>query len=288
MAGEGDSFLVARNPDEQSTLPYLVRIPLEGGIVLKARETWPRAARVYWHPLEGEDWPEAAEIVDEAAIRHCARRGSAIDLVLERTRNNRAQFVYTHLRGRPAIFWQTAKVVRQARPGVRVPARRAAGLHRLEVEVDTRERYPYRFASRAVERTRTALPAGDYAVRGPDGRLVASVERKTLPDLSTSLIDATLNFTMADLAALPAAAVVVEGRYSAIFKLEHVEPGWLAELVARLAVRYPSVPVVWAENRKLAEEWTWRFLAGAAAERGRESRARDSRSEDDPGIGRLR
>ncbi len=73
---------------------------------------------------------------------------------------------------------------------------------------------------------------------------------------------------MAELAALPAAAVVVEGRYSAIFKLEHVESGWLAELVARLAVRYPSVPIVWAENRKLAEEWTWRFLAGAAVELG--------------------
>ena len=93
MAGDGDSFLVVRNPDEQSTLPYLVRIPLEGGIVLKARETWPRAARVYCHPLEGEDWPAAPEVLDEAAVRHCARRGSAIDLVLERTRNNRAQFV---------------------------------------------------------------------------------------------------------------------------------------------------------------------------------------------------
>ena len=149
-----------------------------------------------------------------------------------------------------------------------MPARRAAGLGTLEIEVDTREQYPYRFTSRAVERLRTALPAGDYAVRGPDGRLVACVERKTLPDLSTSLIDATLNFTMAELAALPAAEVVVEGRYSSIFKLEHVEPGWLAELVARSAVRYPSVPIVWAENRKLAEEWTWRFLAGAAAELG--------------------
>lgn len=272
----GDNFLVARNPDERSTLPYLLRIPLDGGLALKARETWPRAARVYCHPLE-EDWPLAAEIVDEVAVRHCARRGSAIDLVLDRVRNNRAQFVYTRLRGRQAIFWQTAKVVRQARPGVRVPARRAGGLRRLEIELDTRERYPYRFASRPVERTHTALPAGDYAVRGPDGRLLACVERKTLPDLATSLTDGTLNFAMAELAALPAAAVVVEDRYSSIFKLEHVEPGWLAELVARLAVRYPSVPIVWAESRKLAEEWTWRFLAVAAAELGHE---------DDPCIGR--
>lgn len=267
MAAVGESFLVARNPDEQSTLPYLLRLPLDGGLTLKARETWPRSTRVYCHPLE-EDWPSAAEIVDEVAVRHCARRGSAIDLVLDRVRNNRAQFVYTRLRGRQAIFWQTAKVVRQARPGVRVPARRAAGLRRLEIEVDTRERYPYRFSGRPVDRTRVALASGDYAVRHPEGRLVACVERKTSSDLASSLTDGTLNFAMAELAALPASAVVVEDRYSSIFKLGHVEPGWLAELVARLAVRYPNVPIVWAENRKLAEEWTWRFLAGAAAELG--------------------
>ena len=37
------TFVVARNPDADSSLPYLIRIPLgPRGIVLKARETWPR------------------------------------------------------------------------------------------------------------------------------------------------------------------------------------------------------------------------------------------------------
>src|SRR6266545_3392458 len=48
---ERSTFVVARNPDPHSTLPYLLRIPLEGGIALKAREPWPRSARVYCHPL---------------------------------------------------------------------------------------------------------------------------------------------------------------------------------------------------------------------------------------------
>jgi len=274
VAPSGESFLVARNPDEESSLPYLLRLPIDGGLVLKARETWPRAARVYCHPLEDEEWPAGTEVIDEAAVRHCARRGSAIDLVLDRARNNRGQFVYTRLRGRPAIFWQTAKVVRNARPGVRVPTRRAAGLRALTIEIDTRERYPYRFAGRPIESARAALPAGDYAVRHGD-RMIAAVERKTLADFATSISDGSLGFAMAELAALPAAAVVVEDRYSAIFRLEHVQPGWLAELVARLGVRYPSVPVVWAETRKLAEEWTWRFLAAAAAELGEEGREAD-------------
>ncbi len=39
-------FRVARNPDPESRLAYLVWLPIEGGLVLKARETWPRATRV--------------------------------------------------------------------------------------------------------------------------------------------------------------------------------------------------------------------------------------------------
>jgi hypothetical protein len=37
------------------------------------------------------------------------------------------------------------------------------------------------------------------------------------------------------------------------------------ELVAQLQVRYPSVPMVFADSRKLAEDWTHRFLGAAAA-----------------------
>lgn len=37
-----DDLLIARNPEEDSSLPYLVRIPLgTAGIVLKTRDTWP-------------------------------------------------------------------------------------------------------------------------------------------------------------------------------------------------------------------------------------------------------
>ncbi|MCA1681394.1 MAG: hypothetical protein LC777_21835, partial [Actinobacteria bacterium] len=44
------TFLIARNPDEESSLPYLLRLPIEGGVELKAREVWPVTARVYCHP----------------------------------------------------------------------------------------------------------------------------------------------------------------------------------------------------------------------------------------------
>lgn len=38
---------------------------------------------------------------------------------------------------------------------------------------------------------------------------------------------------MAELSTLPVAAVVVKTRYSAPFKLDYVEQGWLPELVDR-------------------------------------------------------
>ena len=265
MTEATDSFLIARNPDPDSTLPYLLRLPIDGGVLLKARDRWPTTARVYCHPLK--EWPADAEILERVPVRHCARRGAAIDLVLDRGRNNRSQIVFAkphpgRAGGRPMIFWQTACTAQRARPGQRVPARRASALEQLTIEIDTRERYPYKFAGRPVERQRTALPVGDYAIRHGD-RLIAAVERKTPEDFNKSLIDGSLNYQLAELAALPAAAVVVEQRYGALLNDPHTQPGWLLELVARLQVRYPAVPIVFADSRKLAEEYTYRYLAAA-------------------------
>jgi hypothetical protein len=39
-----DVFLIGRNPEEDSKLPYLLHLQIQGGLVLKARDTWPRSA----------------------------------------------------------------------------------------------------------------------------------------------------------------------------------------------------------------------------------------------------
>jgi ERCC4-type nuclease len=98
------------------------------------------------------------------------------------------------------------------------------------------------------------------------------VERKTLPDLASSLTDGSLGYLLAELAALPRAAVVVEDRYGGLFKLEHVQPGFVADLLGALAVRYPAVPVVFCDTRPLAQEWAYRFLGAAVAEVTRAAR----------------
>src|SRR5678815_290796 len=82
-----DVFVVAKNPDEASSLKYLVRLPLDGGLILKVRDTWPTTARVYCHPFSGP-WPSTAELVDDVPVVSCRRRGPAIDLVLDRPRQD--------------------------------------------------------------------------------------------------------------------------------------------------------------------------------------------------------
>jgi hypothetical protein len=65
-----DSFLVARNPDAESKLPFLLAIPIDGALFLKARDSWPRSARVYCHPLN-EGWPSEPEILEQVAVKIC-------------------------------------------------------------------------------------------------------------------------------------------------------------------------------------------------------------------------
>jgi hypothetical protein len=258
-----EDFVIARNPDGDSALPYLLRVPLPGRpVVLKARDTWPRTSKIYCHPAEA--WPDEPDIVERVPVRACERRGASIDLVLDRGRESRSQLVFTRIRGgREAIFWQSPRTTRQARPAVRPPTARAAGLAELTIVVDSHERYPYRFADQQAEVVRRALPAGDYAVE-VDGRVVAAVERKSLPDLVSSLTSGRLRYALGELAALPRAAVVVEDRWSQVFRLEHVRPAVVADGLAEAQVRWPAVPIVFTETRRLAEEWTYRWLAAAS------------------------
>jgi len=259
-----DRFRVARNPDPESRLPYLVWLPIEGGLVLKAREAWPRAMRVFC-AQDGTRWDEGSELVDAAGVVLCRRRGAAIDLVLDRAQHARSQFVFTKARGRPAIWWQTQKTVQSANPGARVPRGRSAGP--FVVAVDSREKYGWKFAGRQLTIERRALPAGDYGAIAND-IIVAVVERKTLENLATSLSDGTLAFQLQRLVEVGRSAVVVEGDYPDLFRTQPGRGSWLADMLGRLAIRYPEVPIVFAGSRRFAEEWAFRFFGAAIADGG--------------------
>lgn len=263
-------FVIARNPDPESALPYLLRLPLPTGpVVLKARETWPRTTKVYCH--RATEWPDEPEIVERVPVRTCVARGASIDLVLDRGRENRSQFVFTQARGREAIFWQSARTTKKARPNVNVPRARASG-QVLEVIVDSGEQYAWKFGPQQATTLRRRLPVGDYAVE-LDEQLIAVVERKSLADLVATFIGGKMWFLLAELAAVPRAALVVEHRYADVFKLERVRPAACADWLAEAAVRYPTVPIMFCDTRALAEEWTYRFLGAALVQHRTEQAA---------------
>jgi hypothetical protein len=241
--------------------------------VFRTKGTWPRTSALFCYPVALSEWPDDPDLVERIPLRACSRRGAAIDVIADRSREHRSQVVYTRARGREMVFWQSPRTRKQARPDVRIPTARAAGVAELQIVVDAHERYPYGFSFQQVRTVRRALACGDYAVE-LGGVVVGVVERKSVSDLISSLTSGRLRFALAELATVRRAAVVVEDRYSAIFAQDLIRPAVVADGLAELQVRWPSVPIVFCDNRKLAEEWTYRYLAAGYASAQDEEPAR--------------
>ncbi len=259
------AFWIGKSPLASSRLPYLLRLPVagEGRVFLAARESWPRGKDVFCHQLR--EWPPEADVIEEVPVEACWRAGAAVHLVLRRRTNRRSMFVWTRVHGRPAIFWRSASSMEAARPGIRVP--HARGLDRpIEIAVDTKERYPWRFPGKGATLARRDLPVGDYAIVR-DGLVVAAVERKTVADLATAAVAGKLGLALSDLERLPHAALAVEGRWSDLVKLADradMRPSWLLDVVAALQVAHPRVTWQFAETPKVAQDWAYRWLAACA------------------------
>lgn len=246
------AFLIARNPDPASTLPYLLHLPLPGApLVLKTADTWPRTSKVYCH--RAGPWPQEPELIDQVPVRLCQRRGVAIELVLDRPSENHSQLVFTLEGGWERILWQSPHLIRQPRKP-----------REVVILVDTQERHPYRFNRLPARTEWRPLPAGHYGV-DLAGEIVGTVERVSLATLATRLFDGRITDILAELALVRRGALVVEDRYREVLKLNHLAAGFGPDLLAAAQVRFPDVPIAFCDTRPVAEEWTYRFLAAALA-----------------------
>lgn len=256
-------LLIARDPIPGGRLPYLLSLPVAGEapLILACAEVWPGAKDVFCQPLSS--WPPDAQLLETLPVEQCWRVGKAVHLVLQRRQRRRSLFVWTTKGERQLIFWRSQRSMGAARPGLKVPA--ARGLDGpLEIAVDVRERYGWRFGGLQATLVKRELPVGDYGIF-LDGRLVAAVERKTPADLAGSAIAGTVAFALAELEALPHACLVVEGRFSDLLKAtkDQVQPDWLLSVMAALQLRHPRVAWTFAETRDLAQAYAYRWLAAA-------------------------
>ncbi len=95
----------------------------------------------FCYPVPTQEWPADPDVVARVVLRSRTRRGAAIDVIAARAREQRSQIVFTRARGRDMVFWQSPRTRKQARPDVRLPTARAAGVTELPILIDTRERY---------------------------------------------------------------------------------------------------------------------------------------------------
>ena len=102
-------------------------------MIFRTSGTWPRMKALYCHPGGAEDWPAEPDIVWRVDLGTCVRRGAAIDVSSGLSRENVTQIEFTTARGRDAVFWQSPRTRKQARPNVTTLTARAAGVAELEI-----------------------------------------------------------------------------------------------------------------------------------------------------------
>ncbi len=128
--------------------------------------------------------------------------------------------------------------------------------------VDTNERYPWNL--KGCKATRERLPAGDYGLKGREG-ILAIVERKTFDNLMGDFGNLSiLHQQLGELEAYQYAAVVIEASYSDFLnpkKSTFYTPSFAAKAIAELFALHPRLTIVFAGNRKLANEWVLRFFS---------------------------
>lgn len=255
--------------------PYLLTIRRgdEELLALRTQDRWPggNGNAFCLRQRDPSARPEPAEELERVPVVSLHRFGKRLSVVLDRPTRKRCELLFLtkhYLNGDgeyEQIFWQTQKGLRERRPRARFVAGR--GLHGLHVAVASDERYPWTFPGCHSERL--GLAVGDYALL-ERGDPVAVVERKTFANLLRDLSDLRiLHHQLAQLAAHPSPALVVEADYADFLKPDRIQPlnvPYTTRALAEISALHPSLQVVYAGNRKLAMEWTRAFFAAVDAQ----------------------
>ena len=123
-------LMVARNPDLGSSLPYLLWVPIDGGLVFRTKGTWPRTNALYCHPVDRGEWPAQPEIVERVRLRACDAAGCCGRRDLRsRARAALADRVHTRARARHGVL-AVAAHAQAVTPRGAAPQRSRAGRRR--------------------------------------------------------------------------------------------------------------------------------------------------------------
>lgn len=254
--------------------PFRIRIIRGDEILLclRVQDRWP-GTRGHIFCLREDPQTQAslypAEEIEKVPVISMKRYGKRLAIVLDRAINKRCEFLFLKKKYKQKegeyeqIFWRTRTNLIQRKLKSKLTTR---GTPELHVVIDKSERYPWSFRGCLIERK--TLPAGDYALAGPEG-LKAVVERKTFENLLAEFGRMPLlHQALGELELYRYSALVIEANYSDFLnpqKLRFYSPSFTAKALAELQALHPDLIIVFAGSRKLAQEWTLRFFSAILA-----------------------
>jgi hypothetical protein len=234
-------------------------------LALRVQDKWPgQKGNIFCIREENRELQPPLKEIERVPIISLKRFGKRLAIVLDRPTNKRCDFLFLTKKYKTKegeyeqIFWRTQQALRERRPKVKLTTYHA---RRLNVIIDNAERYAWRFPESSIEKAK--LPVGDYALKG-DNEILAVVERKTFDNLLAEFGRMqAFHQQLGELSAYRHSALVIEANYSDFLnpnKIKFYTPSFAAKAIAELYALHPKLTIVFAGNRKLANEWAYRFF----------------------------
>lgn len=237
-------------------------------LALYVQEKWPGTkGQIFCIREDPSETIPSICVVEKVPVVSLNRYGKRLAIVLDRNKNKRCDFLFLKKRYKTKdgeyeqIFWRTQNALSQRRPKVKLSL---YGSENMNIVIDSNERYSWKFSGHNIEKS--TLPGGDYALLDHSGqKILAIVERKTFDNLVSNFGNMpVVHQKLGELEAYPHAALVVEASYSDFLspsKQSYYKAGFASKAIAELQVMHPGLTIIFAGNRKLANQWVYAFFA---------------------------
>jgi len=248
--------------------PY--RLTLRQGekvlLALRVQDRWPgQKGNIFCIKESNQDLDPPTMELERVPVISLQRFGKRLAIVLDRSKNKRCEFLFLTKKYKTKegeyeqIFWRTEQGLKVRKPRAKLSAQHKRNLN---VIIDKNEKYPWRFPESTIEKAK--LPVGDYALK-KENEILAVVERKTYDNLLSEFGKMhAFHQQLGELSAYKYAALVIEANYSDFLnpnKIKFYTTSFATKAIAELYALHPKLNIVFAGNRKLANEWTYRFFS---------------------------
>lgn len=261
-------YLFKTNIDK---FPYRIYLEEKPGqfLVLQVQAKWPGPGKKIFCISEGtlseKEMPDH-EPVEKCPILLAQRYGKKLNIILDRKTRRRCWFLFLQKEYKTSpgeyyeqIFWITQSSMKVKGPGAYIP--QGGKQEKMEIIIDKRERYPYKFARSNTKKQN--LKAGDYALI-KDDHIIAIAERKTLDHFLHEIRNfEVLKLNLQELRQYPLKAMLFDSPYCEFINPKtnvFYKPSYTADILAELFVTFPDIQFVFFKNRKLANEWLYRWF----------------------------